>query len=488
MTGRSRRFRSLWGGVVLALLGGVVSVPAGAVALPSVRMFAATNEVTVDRFGEEPVFLDLPIWIASVDGAFELRVSRPDYSTPVGIVQTNAATGATLRDLPDDVLDGFSGLAQFLRVKIRDRDGRGVFDQLSTFCPNGYDIQRVNDQGPQEPGYPQVCGGIPLTRGTVFGIDHGWAVNPFSFFGVVADLRAGRYTVTVSITDRYVDLFAIPAADRRVTITMRVKNVEGFEEPRPFPPSEPQQQSEGVPDVTNPDPDTLPDITTLPAFGFFPYKERGRDYLSFAVNEWNEGPQPLVVEGFREPGQNAMNAYQYFYENGEPVGRAPAGFLEYHSGGGHDHYHFLQFVEYTLLDGEKHQVRKSGKQAWCLVPTDAIDLTVPGANWRPDQIGLGTACGGRNSIWIRETIPVGWGDTYVQAVQEEAFDITGLPNGRYFVRVHVNPAGLLHETDTSNNTVLRRIRLRGTRGERRVVVPLWHGIDTEGQCCFFGEI
>jgi hypothetical protein len=50
----------------------------------------------------------------------------------------------------------------------------------------------------------------------------------------------------------------------------------------------------------------------------------------------------------------------------------------------------------------------------------------------------------------------------------------------------VNPTGSMLETDTANNIEDRLIRLRGNPGHRRVVVPPWHGIDTENYCAFCG--
>ena len=75
-----------------------------------------------------------------------------------------------------------------------------------------------------------------------------------------------------------------------------------------------------------------------------------------------------------------------------------------------------------------------------------------------------------------------WADTYGQGVGSGAFDITDLRNGTYYVRVQVNPLGSLFEADTSNNVQDRLIRLRGKPGHRRVIVPWWHGIDTENTC------
>ena len=85
----------------------------------------------------------------------------------------------------------------------------------------------------------------------------------------------------------------------------------------------------------------------------------------------------------------------------------------------------------------------SEKQSFCLAPTDPIDLRLPTAEWSPSWFGgggLSTACGGSDAIWIREVLPVGWGDTYFQFVAGQSFDITHLPNGRYYVQVHSEKA------------------------------------------------
>jgi hypothetical protein len=122
-------------------------------------------------------------------------------------------------------------------------------------------------------------------------------------------------------------------------------------------------------------------------------------------------------------------------------------------------------------------VVRSRKQSFCLVSTDLVDPWVPGAVRVPDVIGFGTsACGGPRSIWIRQQLPAGWGDTYGPSIAGQEFDITRVPNGRYLLEMHVNPRGELHETTTENNVERRAVVLSGARGERRVQVEPWHGI------------
>jgi hypothetical protein len=103
---------------------------------------------------------------------------------------------------------------------------------------------------------------------------------------------------------------------------------------------------------------------------------------------------------------------------------------------------------------------------------------VPGAAWRPEATGLDSACGDRSALWLREVLPAGWGDTYSQ-YQTQAFDLTGVRNGTYQIKITVNPNGNLHERTTSNNVSYRTVVLGGKAGKRTVTVPPIEGVDTE---------
>lgn len=467
---------------VAAALGVAVLQPASAgPPPPSLRLFAATERVVAVKSGRR-AWVDPGMWVASTGGAFELHVSRPDYDSPFDLRQVDADTGTLLVDLPDDLLFGLYGLDAFFRLTIRDQDGDVVRSRELHFCSNEGERQRLNDQGPLQQLYPWSCGGShPLILGSVWGVEDGWAASALGYEGAIpVTVPVGLYTLEMRIKHPYRGLLGISPEDSLATVELKVKRGSdgGHEAREAWHEEGTGAFVAGVPDDPDPDPATLPDLVAMPAWQFETLSRNGRDLLAFSATEWNGGPQPLVVEGFRRPGTNRMDAYQYFYEDGVPVGRARAGSMMYHAAN-HQHWHFTQFTRYSLLDETKTEVVESGKQSWCLAPTDAIDLTVEGANYLPGQIGFG-ACGTKSSIWVREVLDVGWGDTYVQYVAGQAFDITRVPNGVYFVEVLVNPEGSLHETDTSNNVELRRVRLLGTPGNRRVVAPPWHGIDTEG--------
>jgi hypothetical protein len=473
---------------VLLTVTGSLSSGAKAVTFPSIGLIKTVDETTVVRYDDWPPALDIGVYVRSVGGAFEILAQRPNYGKPIQYTQTVRGSDRTRR-LPRDLFDGWSGFADFFEVSVQEEGGDVIDSFGSSFCPNSYDAQRVDDSGPDRNHYPDGCGGHFFARGMIFGIERGWAVRPADY-EMTLDVSDGTYLVTMSIAERFREFLQIPA--RHASATVRVHVVTGNFESAAARDDGPQRapaSSTSTPSMPKPETSTLPDLRSTPAWGFGisqatptateeDPEPAPRDYLDFAANEWNAGPQPIVVEGFRRQGTDTMDAYQYFYRNGKPVGKDPVGTFEFHRDPEHFHWHIRQFTEYSLLDAEMNEVVPAGKQSWCLVPTDALDLTVKGAEFRPWD-GLGTSCGGESAFWIREVLPVGWGDTYGQS-QTQAFDITDVPNGDYFVRVRVNPNGNLHETTRSNNTSIRKVTLEGEPGNRTVFAEPYKGIDTEG--------
>ena len=456
-----------------------------AVGDPTLELRKGASSVEYTKFKGEPVYLDLGIFLASPEQPFELRAVRPSYSEPVELTQVIYGPGDSVRevDLPEDILDGWMGLEDFYRIEVKKLDGTTVVDTTSTFCPNGYDRQRIGENGPAAQTYPEACWSNPFTRGMVWGIDADWAVAAMGYGGPPMQLRTGRYVATVSITERYLELFGIDPAKSAATVDLRLRAVEADEPGCPECPvgshRRQMRATADVPTQENPTAASLPDLASLPAWGISVRNGRRNTYLSFGATVWNSGPAPLMVEGFRREGEDVMDGYQYFYENGEPVGKDQVGTLEYDERDGHTHWHFQQFAGYSLLNADQSEVVRSKKEAFCLAPTDPIDITIPNAERQPYSIGLGSSCGQPSSLWIRETLPVGWGDTYFQGRPGQSFKINDLPNGTYFISVEANPGNLLHEASADNNIELREITIKGRPGNRRVVVPPWNGIDTE---------
>ena len=468
--------------VVLATLvwsSAAAAQPAG----PSLRLIGPSRDLTLPRV-KGKVSLNVRTWVASTGGDFEVRVARPDYDSPAGIVQVDSVTGAVLRGLPDDTLDGWFGFSHFIEVVVTDSTGQEVARGSFTFCPNSFQHQRVDDSGPEVERYPTFCYSFsPFTKGMVWGIEQGWATRALGDgdFGTprLHVPRAGEFMLTVRIADRYQDLLEVSAADGEVTVPVTIKNVKRRTPGIPIPVERAARavQSAPVPTVTDPDPSTMPDLVALPLWSMETFHRQDKDVLAFAATPWNAGPAPLVVEGFRRPGEEVMDAFQYFRdEDGDVVGRAPVGEMRFHAHPGHNHWHFLQFALFTLHDVADEELVRSRKQSYRLAPTDSIDLTVDRAWWGAGET-LFTACGERDALWVREVLQTGWGDTYFQFLPGQSFNITNLPNGWYTTRIQVNPLRSLFETDFSNNVEERLVFLGGRKGHRTVLVAPWHGIE-----------
>jgi hypothetical protein len=350
-------------------------------------------------------------------------------------------------------------------------------EQDQTFCPNG-ETARTRPDAPDTSPYPFSCASNPFALGGVWGIEKGWATSTVDWRAGPVDIPAGAYTAHVSVPQRYQDLFGIPADQSSATIQLTVRDYEDPGHGLAAKTQAPQPNAARPTGAASVPKGPKPDLRPLPAWQFVIQPDDGRDYLQFAANVWNAGPSPLVLDGFRRTGENIMDAYQYFYNaNGEQVGYAPTGTMEWDARDGHNHWHFTDFARYSLLDSTQSEVVRSQKEAFCLAATDAIDYTVKNANWRPNNTDLHTACGNEGSLAVREVLDVGSGDTYLQYLPGQSFDITDLPNGTYYVQVTANPEHNLYESDLTNNVSLRQVILGGSPGARTVTVPPYQLVD-----------
>ncbi|MFJ3667809.1 lysyl oxidase family protein [Streptomyces sp. NPDC090106] len=517
---------------------GAGAAPSAAPGTPRLKLIAATDSVTLDRWEGDPgVYLDLGTYLTVDNAPFEFKVTRRSYKDPVVVRQIlRDGTRTRTRTLPAGLAKDFSGLPGFIEVSLTDANGRVVSRTTGGFCPNNAS-GRLRPDAPATSRYPESCPTNPFTLGSVWGVEKGWAANSSTVdYDKPVDLPVGRYTAKIGVAKKYRDLFGIPNDRPTVAVTVRKGDdgsgaargstarqgmaghpgmdhsahgaahhygPRGADEPTPGalshaledrgtahhlgdgrghtdgsriapalrPGARPTGRT-GVPANT-----PLPDLRSLPAWDIAitdgeDGDAAGKDYLAFSANVWNAGPAPLVVDGFRKPGAGLMDAYQYFYDaHGKQIGYAPTGTMEWDPRIGHEHWHFTDFASYRLLGADKKDIVKSGKEAFCLANTDAVDYTVKNANFKPYNTDLSTACGQQNSLSVREVLDVGSGDTYTQYRPGQSFDVTDLPNGTYYIEVIANPAKRLKETDLGNNVALRKVVLGGEPGKRTVKVP-----------------
>lgn len=504
---RLHKRRAAWPAMVLGLATAAAmtstgAAMAGAAALshtatargPSLKLIITQKTVTVLKPRRGPEFINPGIWVSAVGSDLRLDVQRASYTKPVTITQIIKTPWGTTqrRPLPASLLDGWNGLKDFILLTIRNSHGKVVATQKQTFCPGAFDTERASPSSPAANPYPQQCNAFdPFPLGEVWGLTQGWAVNPsgnFCFFRCPApppvNLPLGKYRATETISAPYTGLFHIPAPDATATVNLKVIKARSCPPPgcaaahrgtRGHLPQLPQ-----VPTLANPPRAALPQLTALPSWGIrTAHTKAGLDVLSFSATVWVGGNSPLDVEGFRQSGSPVMKAYQYFWRNGKVIGRAPAGTMGFEKGKGENEWHFEQFARYRLLTVSKKLAVISNKVGFCIAPTDPVNMLIRSAVWQPPFIGLGGACGSPGALWVQEYLPDGWGDTYVQTLAEQAFDITNVPNGTYYIEITANPLHKLHELSTAGNTSLRKIILGGTKGHRTVKVPAWHGIDPE---------
>ncbi|OSZ56459.1 protein-lysine 6-oxidase, partial [Streptomyces pharetrae CZA14] len=179
---------------------------------PKLKLIAASNSVTLDRWEGEPgVYLDLGTYVTVDDAPLEFRVTRKSYKDPVVAKQVlrNGST-TTTRTLPAGLVKDFSGLPGFLEVTVTDATGAEVAKSKGTFCPNNAS-GRLRPDAPATSHYPESCPTNPFTLGSVWGVEKGWASNSSTVdYDKPVDLPAGEYTAKVRVAKKYRDLFAIP--------------------------------------------------------------------------------------------------------------------------------------------------------------------------------------------------------------------------------------------------------------------------------------
>ena len=469
---------------VLAPLTPVAAAPAptavaGRAAVdPAAPRLWAPATATAALYGRrQQASVSLDVRLVAGEVPLEVWSTRTSYAEPVrSVLRTPAGDVA----LPAGAMPGFGALRSFLAIEVTDaRTGARVRTASRDACLNGYG-QRVRPDAPARSPYPHTCAANPYSTGSVQGIQAGWS-QPVLDRGL--RLPRGRYVATIRVRPQYAAAFGLvgDAATRTVAITV------SREEEHPHGPGggEPGHghRSGGTADPAGADGPTgrlldaraavegpVPNLRSVPAWGID--VARNGDFLRFSATVWNAGPSPLVVDGFVSDTSDRMDAYQYFFDaDGEQTGYQPVGSFEFDRKRTHQHWHFRDFATYTLLRADKTTAVVSRKEAFCLANTDSVDLTVPDADWDPENTDLATDCGFEGSVSLRQVLAAGWGDTYAQFRAGQSFDLRGLPNGTYHIATIANPRKRLVESSTDDNTALRTVVIGGRPGARTVRVP-----------------
>ena len=466
---------------------------AGAVADDTPVFTISTPErVRATKYGRT-TYVNLKVRaLAGPEGIEMVSQRSDDYETPI---ETTWTAGARSGAFPAGTQTDFTGLPGFLRTTYTKKDGSLTRTSKMAGCLNGPSSRRRPDAAAFSP-YPRFCPYGLYNLGSVQGIQGGWSTR-ISGYGQGMRLPKGLYDVHIEVAKRYADAFGLDADSRSHDLELKVRQYKERDWSRTDPA---RQQPTGSGEVATPAAHPSgaqggaaaaaaprPDLRSLPATDIA--LNRTGTQLRFAATVWNAGDSPLVIDGFRDDREEEhMEAYQYFFNSDdEQVGYQKLDSEFHWHADNHQHWHYEDFAAYRLLDAEKNVVKTSGKISFCLANTDAVDYTVPGADWQPGNTDLSTACGREGSLSIREVLSAGSGDTYAQFRKGQSIGLGKaggshyVPDGTYYLSVEANPYGNLVESETSNNNALREIQIKTRKGGKRVVTAAQVGMIDESQ-------
>jgi len=176
----------------------------------------------------------------------------------------------------------------------------------------------------------------------------------------------------------------------------------------------------------------------------------GGRVIAFTSAIGNIGDGPLLMEGRTVSTNQGMKtqAWQVIRKrDGSECARLAGEFI-FHPA--HFHWHFERFVGYELLDSGNRLVAGGQKTTFCLMDTGLVR----GYN----VVAYGQQTAGNNCAPEgRQGISVGWKDIYLHNYADQFVQLDRdvpygpVPTGGYTLVNHVDPDGLIWETNRANN-------------------------------------
>ena len=204
----------------------------------------------------------------------------------------------------------------------------------------------------------------------------------------------------------------------------------------------------------------LPDLQTAPPSDLRISRSGGTRLLRFSNTVWNAGSGPLELRPLNSGG--ATQAYQRIYSHNDQgvwylFSEVMIGTFTFHVA--HNHWHFDDFAVYQIRnvnpDGSMGSlIKRAGtKQTFCIADTTQINaslehsapLTYPVSNCDQNNV---------------QGLSVGWGDRYGYNLAGQSIDVTGLPDGLYYLYSVADRDNRIQETNNANNGAAVKIRIR----------------------------
>lgn len=217
-----------------------------------------------------------------------------------------------------------------------------------------------------------------------------------------------------------------------------------------------------------------PDLQTVVPKKLQLHNAHQRELLRFTNGIANLGPGPWQLRPENQLGDTSESTtaiQEILDESGEIVLSHPASIFEFHPA--HNHWHVgnvaLFEVRHALDDGtgglagslytNDRGESTSTKVTFCLIDWYRLEGNSPSHErvfWDCTRSAM-------------QGISAGWVDQYNQAVDGQGIDITGAPEGLYYLVSTANPDQIFLESDYSNNTAWVSFRLlRQSNGNARL--------------------
>jgi len=228
--------------------------------------------------------------------------------------------------------------------------------------------------------------------------------------------------------------------------------------------------------------DALPDMVPLLGNGYLePYIDKteqpGRNLLRFSTAVGNMGDGPIILSsGANDVNPDGtQNVTQTIYARSGNTfvanrSRLAAKFV-WHQG--HGHFHYEGYADYRLLTSVNGQpgpiaVRADGtpavgdKVGFCLINIGS-SFIMPGTSTSSTTLpNFGLAGQPSTSCGFLQGIHVGKTDVYSSIYDGQWIDVTGVPNGQYFLEVTLDGSNTVLEKNETNNTVFVAVTLNTT--------------------------
>ncbi|MGQ0549543.1 MAG: lysyl oxidase family protein [Armatimonadota bacterium] len=162
-------------------------------------------------------------------------------------------------------------------------------------------------------------------------------------------------------------------------------------------------------------------------------KHRRHEHLVFSNCVANMGPGVLLLE-FTKRSRRRATVEQLIEDTAKPRKewrRVPVGNAILDTRSDHNHWHFSDFLSYTLRRVGSTTARRSKKQSFCLEDVAKLRKKARGRLFRK--------CPNPRAVTGEMGITPGWGDVYWAGVQEQYIEVKGLPPGEYWLEMVVDP-------------------------------------------------